>query len=51
MHTIIQPTIDGMAAEGHPYVGVLFAGLMLTDQGRAACWSSTAALATRKRWC
>ncbi|MCP5099695.1 MAG: phosphoribosylamine--glycine ligase [Chloroflexi bacterium] len=33
MQTIIQPTIDGMAAEGNPYVGVLFAGLMLTDQG------------------
>ncbi len=32
MQTIIQPTIDGMAAEGHPYVGVLFAGLMLTDR-------------------
>ncbi|WP_420645254.1 phosphoribosylamine--glycine ligase [Candidatus Leptofilum sp.] len=33
MQTIIQPTIDGMAAEGNPYVGVLFAGLMLTEQG------------------
>ena len=33
MQTIIQPTIDGMAAEGNPYVGVLFAGLMLTGQG------------------
>ena len=33
METIMQPTIDGMAAEGNPYVGVLFAGLMLTEQG------------------
>ena len=33
MASIIQPTIDGMAAEGNPYVGVLFAGLMLTEQG------------------
>ena len=33
MQTIIQPTIDGMAAEGNPYVGVLFAGLMLTERG------------------
>jgi len=33
METIIQPTIAGMAAEGNPYVGVLFAGLMMTDQG------------------
>ena len=33
MKTIIQPTIDGMAAEGRPYKGVLFAGLMLTRDG------------------
>ncbi len=31
MSTIIQPTIDGMAAEGCPYKGVLFAGLMIKD--------------------
>jgi len=31
--TILQPVIDGMAAEGHPYVGVLFGGLMLTNDG------------------
>ncbi|MBZ0292904.1 MAG: phosphoribosylamine--glycine ligase, partial [Anaerolineae bacterium] len=31
--TVLQPTIDGMAAEGTPYVGVLYAGLMLTDAG------------------
>ncbi len=33
MKTVIQPTIDGMAAEGRPYTGVLFAGLMITDKG------------------
>lgn len=33
METIIQPTITGMAAEGNPYVGVLFAGLMITETG------------------
>jgi phosphoribosylamine--glycine ligase len=33
MKTIVQPTIDGMAAEGRPYKGVLFAGLMLTNDG------------------
>jgi phosphoribosylamine--glycine ligase len=33
METIVQPTIDGMAAEGRPYKGVLFAGLMLTKDG------------------
>lgn len=31
--TILQPTIDGMAAEGNPYVGVLFVGLMHTEAG------------------
>lgn len=33
METIIRPTIAGMAAEGRPYKGVLFAGLMLTADG------------------
>jgi phosphoribosylamine--glycine ligase len=32
MDTIITPTIEGMAAEGRPYKGVLFAGLMI-DKG------------------
>lgn len=31
--TILQPVIDGMAARGTPYVGVLYAGLMLTPAG------------------
>jgi phosphoribosylamine--glycine ligase len=30
---LIGPTVAGMAAEGAPYAGVLFAGLMLTDAG------------------
>jgi phosphoribosylamine---glycine ligase len=30
---IILPTIAGMRADGRPYVGVLFAGLMLTKDG------------------
>ncbi|MGR4866625.1 phosphoribosylamine--glycine ligase [Caulobacter sp. LARHSG274] len=30
---LIEPTVRGMAAEGCPYVGVLYAGLMLTPQG------------------
>ncbi|MEP6343475.1 MAG: phosphoribosylamine--glycine ligase [Maricaulaceae bacterium] len=33
MANIIQPTIDGMAKDGHPFVGVLFAGLMITKDG------------------
>ena len=30
---IYQPTIDAMAKEGRPFVGVLFTGLMLTEHG------------------
>src|SRR5260370_809816 len=33
MKTIILPTIQGMAAEGRVYTGVLYAGLMLTPNG------------------
>jgi phosphoribosylamine--glycine ligase/phosphoribosylaminoimidazole synthetase len=29
----LQQAIDGMAAEGMPYVGVLYAGVMLTEHG------------------
>ncbi len=33
MATIIQPTLDGLAAEGVSYKGFLYAGLMLTADG------------------
>lgn len=33
MDTIILPTVAGMAKEGMPYKGVLFAGLMITKSG------------------
>ncbi len=33
MREIVEPTVAAMAAEGNPYSGVLYAGLMLTDQG------------------
>lgn len=31
--TIVKPILDGMIAEGRSYLGVLYAGLILTDQG------------------
>jgi phosphoribosylamine--glycine ligase len=34
MHEIIQPTIAGMAAEGIPFTGFLYAGLMIDAAGR-----------------
>ncbi|MCA9875232.1 MAG: phosphoribosylamine--glycine ligase, partial [Anaerolineales bacterium] len=33
MRTVIQPAVQGMAQRGTPYVGVLYAGLMLTPAG------------------
>lgn len=33
MRTIILPTVHAMAAEGRPYRGVIYAGLMLTREG------------------
>jgi phosphoribosylamine--glycine ligase len=35
MREIIKPTIDGMAADGHPFTGFLYAGLMIDAEGRA----------------
>jgi phosphoribosylamine--glycine ligase len=31
--SVLEPTIRGMAAQGTPYIGVLYAGLMLTEAG------------------
>jgi phosphoribosylamine--glycine ligase len=33
METIVHPTVETLAAEGMPYSGVLYAGLMLTADG------------------
>ena len=33
MREIVEPTVRAMAAAGIPYSGVLYAGLMLTDEG------------------
>ena len=33
MRDIVRPVIDGMAAEGHPFQGFLYVGLMLTSSG------------------
>lgn len=31
--TILQPTLDGLRSEGMPFIGTLYAGLMLTPRG------------------
>ena len=33
MAEVINPTVAGMVAEGHPYTGFLYAGLMITADG------------------
>jgi phosphoribosylamine--glycine ligase len=33
VRTVMQPVLDGMKAEGSPFVGFLYAGLMLTKDG------------------
>ena len=33
MTEVIEPTVKGMAAEGHPYTGFLYAGLMISADG------------------
>jgi phosphoribosylamine--glycine ligase len=33
MHEIVEPTLAALAADGAPYVGVLYVGLMLTVEG------------------
>ncbi len=34
LREVIMPTLRGMAAEGHPFSGFLYAGLMIDAQGR-----------------
>jgi phosphoribosylamine--glycine ligase len=33
LREVIEPTVQGMAAAGHPYTGFLYAGLMITADG------------------
>ncbi len=33
LHHIVQPTLDGMAAEDAPFTGMLYCGLMMTARG------------------
>jgi len=34
MHEVIIPTVNGMASEGAPYTGFLYAGLMISPNGK-----------------
>lgn len=35
MQDVILPTVEGMAKDGHPYTGFLYAGLMIDTNGKA----------------
>lgn len=35
MERVIRPTLEGMKADGHPYLGFLYAGLMIMPDGTA----------------
>jgi phosphoribosylamine--glycine ligase len=48
MREIILPTVQGMAKDGIPFTGFLYAGLMIDAEGNPRRWNSTAAWATRK---
>ena len=49
MRDVIEPTLKGMAEDGLPYTGFLYAGLMIAADGaQLKCWNITAALATPK---
>jgi phosphoribosylamine--glycine ligase len=49
MREIILPTVRGMAADGIPFTGFLYAGLMISKDGSLSRpWNSIAAWATRK---
>jgi len=47
MKEVMLPMVRGMAAEGRPYKGVLYAGLMI-DRDVIKCWNSTAVSAIPK---
>jgi phosphoribosylamine---glycine ligase len=33
MHEVIEPTLQGLRKDGHPYTGFLYAGLMIAEDG------------------
>ena len=49
MREVMEPTVRGLIADGTPYVGFLYAGLMIAPTARRTCSSSIAASAIRKR--
>ena len=44
MDEVIYPTVRGMADDGKPYTGFLYAGLMIAADGSLKFWNTTCAL-------
>ena len=51
MDTIFLPTINAMKAEGRPFKGCLYYGLMLTPNGPRSSSITAASAIPRPRWC
>ena len=54
MREIIMPTVNGMAADGIPYTGFLYAGVMIDGAGQPKVLEFNCRWATRRRsrsWC
>jgi phosphoribosylamine---glycine ligase len=49
MQEIILPTVAGMARDGVPFTGFLYAGLMIDAQGHPRTVEFNAGSATRRR--
>ena len=49
MREVVEPTVRGMAADGVPFTGFLYAGLMITPAGAPKVIEFNCASATRKR--
>ena len=49
LETVHRPVLAELSRRGAPFVGLLYAGLMLTDDGAASARSSTAVSAIRRR--
>ena len=51
METIFKPTVAAMKAEGRPFKGCLYFGLMLTPDGPKVVEYNCRSETRRPRWC
>ena len=51
MDKVLRPAVDGLRLEGMPFVGVLYAGLILTESGLSVLELTAASATRRPKWC